>query len=96
MANWIEDLNIENTEKIRMAGKNIIVVPARNDSAPIDTFDVFDGDSHEYIATDVPEKAATEFAVIWNSLLADGESVENIRKFNIDLLTGVKRKNYSR
>jgi hypothetical protein len=88
--NWIDAINIETNEKIREAGKHVVVVPAQNSSAPIDTYDVFDGNTFQFVATAVSEKTAKDFAVIWNSLIDDGESVENIRRINLGWLTGVK------
>jgi hypothetical protein len=95
--NWINELNDELAEKIRNAGNHIIIVPAQKNTVSLDTFDVFDGNSHEFIAVDVPEKSAQEFAIIWNELVDNGESVENIRKINLEWLTGVvPMKSYSR
>jgi len=88
--NWIDAITIESNKKIREAGKHVVVIPAQNVSAPIDTFDVFDGNTCQFIATNVSEKTASEFALIWNGLIDNGESVENISRINLGWLTGVK------
>jgi hypothetical protein len=88
--NWINEITIANNEKILNAGKHVVIIPAQHDSAPIDTYDVFDGSACRFIATGISEKTAKEFATIWNGLVDDGESVENIRRINLSWLTGVK------
>lgn len=89
MKNWIEDIKNANNEKIRNAGKHMVIVPALNSTAPLDTYDVFDGASCKFIATSIPEKTAQEFATIWNGLVDNGESVETIRKYPLIWLIGV-------
>lgn len=90
--NWVEVEKYENEQKIRMAGNHLVLVPARNEDAPLDTVDVFDGERGEFIATQVPEKPAREFVVIWNELLDSGESIEKIRTINLEWLTGISGK----
>ena len=87
--NWLEDQNREVTAKIQAAGNHVIVVPAQDPTARIDTYDLFDGSTQSYIATGVPEKAANEFATIWNQLLDNGESVAALRQMPLDWLTSV-------
>ena len=86
--NWMNEIDSEIAIKIREAGNHVIVVPAQNSSAPIDSFDVFNGVTKEYIAVDVSEKSAQELATIWNGLLDGGEKVDTIRKINLSWLTG--------
>ena len=86
---WYTEIDHELAEKIRSAGNHVIVVPAQTDAAPLDTFDVFDGNSNEYVAVNISEKAAQEFATMWNSLIDSGETVENIRRMNLAWLVGV-------
>ena len=87
MAKWYEDAI---AEKIREAGNHVILVPAQNENAPIDTVDVFDGKTGTFIVSEIPEEPAREFAVIWNGLVDSGESTETIRTFNLEWLSGVK------
>lgn len=89
MKNWIEDIKNANNEKIRNAGQHMVIIPALNNAAPLDTFDVFDGGSCKFVARSIPEKTAQEFTTIWNGLIDNGESVENIRKYPLNWLIGV-------
>lgn len=88
----MNELKNEVDEKIRIAGHHVIVMPAHNDSAPIDSFDVFDYSTDQFLVTDAPEKPTREFAVIWNGLLDEGEPTEKIRKINIEWLVGLPEK----
>lgn len=95
--NWMNEIDSEIAIKIREAGNHVIVVPAQNSSAPIDTFDVYNGATNEFIAIDVPEQTAHELSAIWNGLLDNGEQVSNIRKINLAWLTGAQAgKRYAR
>lgn len=84
----MNEIDFQNAEKIRDAGSRVIIVPAINSSV-LDTFDVYNGSSKEYIAANVSEKSAQELAAIWNGLLSTGENTDTIRKINLSWLTGV-------
>jgi hypothetical protein len=87
---WMNEIDSKIAEQIREAGNRVIVVPAQSISAPIDTYDVYNGATKTFIATDVSEQTANEFASMWNGLIDQGEQVDTIRKINIEYLTGVK------
>jgi len=93
MLGWFEQAI---AEKLSTAGNHVILIPARNLDAPLDTVDVYDGVTGQFIAADVPENAAQDFAIIWNELVDRGENTENLRKLNIAWLTDVKGKQHTR
>ena len=81
MAKWFDD---EIDDKLRGAGNHVILIPARNPNASIDTVDIYDGITGKFIAANVPEKAATTFATVWNKLVDSNENNELIQKFNLE------------
>ena len=85
MVNWFEEVI---ADKIRSAKNHVILVPARNQNAPLDAVDIFDGVTGQFIVADVPEDSAREFALIWNTLIMNGESRESIEQINLLWLTG--------
>lgn len=87
MTKWFDEAI---TEKLREAGNHVILIPARNPVAPIDTVDVYDGVTGTFIAADVPEEAAHNFAVVWNNLVDAGENTESVRKVNLSWLNDLK------
>lgn len=91
MSKWFED-SID--EKIQNAGKHVILIPARNPNAPIDTVDIYDGASSEFIAENISEHSAQNFAVIWNNLVDINENTDNVKKINISWLS-TKNKEYN-
>jgi hypothetical protein len=93
MARWFDDAI---TEKLREAGNHVILVPARNPNAPIDTVDVFDGVTGKFIAADVPEGDARNFAIVWNNLVDSGENNETFKQVNLSWLIGTKERHYHR
>lgn len=94
MIGWFEQAI---AEKISSAGNHVILIPARNPDAPLDTVDVYNGVTGQFIAADVPEESAREFAIIWNDLVDRGENNDSIQKLNMAWLTDVKgQKHYTR
>lgn len=87
--NWIDELKNQIDAKIQEAGNHVVIVPALGDNAPVDTVDVYDGGAKAFIATHVPEKTATDFAILYNGLVDSGYQPENIRKIDLAWLSGV-------
>ena len=87
MTKWFDDVV---AEKLREAGNHVILVPAQNSQAFIDTVDVYDGITGQFIAADVPEKAARNFATIWNKLVDAGENTETAKRVNLEWLIDMK------
>lgn len=86
--NWIMEANNKTAEQLNNAGIHLVAIPAQNTSAPIDTFDIFDGSTHQFIATDIPEKSANDFVTMWNGLVDNGER-DSIRHINLAWLVGM-------
>ena len=57
MVNWFEEVI---ADKIRSAKNHVILVPARNQNAPLDAVDIFDGVTGQFIVADVPEDSARD------------------------------------
>ena len=89
---WFEEAV---ADKMRAAKNHVILVPAQNPNAPIDTVDIFDGITGQFIVADVPEEAAREFVIIWNALQDSGDNTENMKKLNLSWLDTAVRKRYS-
>jgi len=87
MTKWFDEAI---TEKLREAGNHVILVPAQNPNALMDTVDVFDGVTGQFIAADVPEDAARNFATVWNKLVDAGENTETAKRVNLEWLTDRK------
>jgi hypothetical protein len=86
--NWIMEAENKNIEQINNAGFHLVAIPAQNTSAPIDTFDIFNGKTRTFIAFNVPEKVAVEFVTMWNELIDTGNQ-DSIKHVNLAWLTGV-------
>jgi len=93
--NWFETAI---SEKIEAAGNHVILIPANSPTAPLDTVDLYDGITGNFIAENIPEDSARAFAIIWNELVDSGENTESIKKLNISWLVEKRRgsngKNY--
>jgi hypothetical protein len=89
MAFWFEEAI---AEKLKEAGNHVILVPAQNPNAPLDTVDIYNGETGQFIAADVPEDPAREFAIIWNELVENGENTEKARKLNFSWLSDFSEK----
>jgi hypothetical protein len=92
MTRWFEEMV---AEKIHAAKNHVILVPARNPNSPLDTVDVFDGVTGQFIVADVPENPAREFAIIWNNLQDAGDNTENMKKLNLAWLDTAVGKRYN-
>ena len=93
MMNWFDEAV---TEKLHEAGNHVIMVPACNPDAPIDTVDLYDGITGKFIAAGVPEEAARKFAKVWNDLQDSGENTESAKHINLEwLLDGKQGKRYN-
>lgn len=86
--NWADEYKLKIDEQLAHAGNHVIVVPAQDADAPIDTVDVFDGAAHAYIATRVPEKQASNFAAIWNAMIDNGDTTA-LRKIDLAWFSGI-------
>jgi len=84
MTKWFDDVI---AEKIHSANNHVILIPAQNPNAPLDTVDVYDGITGKVLVTDVPESSAQDFAIIWNSFIDDSENNETAKKINLAWLT---------
>lgn len=91
MTIWFEEA-IE--AKLKDAGNHVILVPARNPNAPLDTVDVFDGITGSFLAADVPEESAREFMLIWNGLVDRNENTEEMKNINLAWLAASKSSKY--
>ena len=74
--------------KINEAGRHVVIVPAQNAAAPLDTVDIFDGGTHQFIAHAIPQSSAQEFAVIWNNLVDNGETAGHDQNNLMAWITG--------
>ncbi len=93
--NWADEYKLRIDEQIQTAGQHVVVIPSIGDDAPIDTVDVFDGGTHSFVATRVPEKAGFNFAILYNGMIDAKASIDEIRKVNFAWLSGVnERKTY--
>ena len=92
--NWNEAEILNQNEKILNAGNHVVMIPSQETDAPLDTMDLFDGNTNTFIAVAVPEKSARDFTDIWNGLVDSGEPVEAVRHINLAWLTGVSGKVY--
>ena len=92
MAKWFEEII---ADKIRSAKNHVILVPAQNPNAPLDTVDIFDGVTGQFIAADVPEVPAREFMAIWNNLQDAGDNTDSMKKLNLSWLTVATGKRYN-
>ena len=92
---WNDERKLHIGEQIQSAGNHVVVIPA-DDDAPIDTVDIFDGETHTFLATRVPKKAAFNFAILYNGMVDAHISSEEIRKVNLKWLAGFEdRKTYN-
>jgi hypothetical protein len=86
--NWITEAENNTAERIDNAGNHLIAIPAQNTSAPIDTFDIFDGSTHQIIAVNCSEKVANDFITMWNGLI-DSNNKDSIAHVNLAWLAGL-------
>lgn len=92
MTRWFENMI---ADKINDAKNHVILLPAQNPIATIDVVDIYDGVTGQFVAADVPEEQAREFAIIWNGLVDIGENTEAAKKINFGwLVKDRKRHNY--
>lgn len=84
MTKWFDEAV---SEKLHAAGNHVILIPAQNTDAPVDSVDIYDGITGQFIVAGVPEDAAYTFAKVWNDLVDSGENTELAKKINIAWLT---------